>query len=124
MRTVISGLEIVATLFVVTRMVIVGLFTKSPFHGVFSWPMFTHFSAASIDVEVLGEAGWEPVNIFDLTPSGVFTVASGELQDIVDYLMRHYADVRGEGTILYADGEFPIRIVGGQVEVGDIRVAD
>jgi hypothetical protein len=118
-RAAVVVLEAVATLLLATRMVISGFFTPSPFGGILSWPMFCHFSASFVSVEVLEAGTWKPINVFDLLPSGVFILPSKELQDIVDYLKRHYDDVRGEGTILYRDGEFPLRIVDGLVEVSD-----
>jgi hypothetical protein len=121
-RLTISILEIAATLVVLARMLIVGFLAPSGVGGILNWAMFCHLSSVFVDVEVLDDGRWQPVNIFDLTPSGRFSVATGELQSMVDYLMTIHEEVRGSGSVLYADGEFFLTIVAGRVEVSDRRV--
>ncbi|MGW1373005.1 hypothetical protein ACWD6P_01835 [Streptomyces sp. NPDC002446] len=111
-----GAVELIVTGALVARMVVAG-FRRRP-GKIFSWPMFSHGCSVLIELTVEKDGKREPVNLFDLFPTGdTLAITTTDLQTVCDYLMETYDSVDGEGRMLYPEGEAPVKVVSGRVVV-------
>jgi hypothetical protein len=105
-------LSVTATSLLLIRMVVAG-FLQRP--GRFlSWPMFTRMS---IVLPRLTLSEGTAVNIFSVRAPGAYTVGTGELQLMIDYLRDRGLEVTGGGVVMWAGGTSEFRVVTGRVVV-------
>ncbi|WP_432095752.1 hypothetical protein [Streptomyces sp. bgisy100] len=108
--------ELLVVVALVARMITAGYFRHPG--KIFSWPMFSNGCSIVIELHGTRDGEREPINIFDLFPTGdTLGLTTTDLQSVCDYLMTTYDSVDGEGRMMFAEGNVPLKVVNGHVVV-------